>query len=132
MKYLFIVGFYLFALKAKGQTVEYPYPLHFISLTIENKTVRMAYMDIAAAKPNGETVLLFHGKNFNGYYWKDVISFLNASGYRVVVPDQVGWGLSDKPDIHYSFHLLANNTRQLLDSLKIGKVHVIGHSMGGM
>jgi pimeloyl-ACP methyl ester carboxylesterase len=76
--------------------------------------------------------LLFHGKNFNGYYWKDVISFLSNSGYRVVVPDQVGWGRSGKPNIHYSFHLLAANTMQLLDSLGIRQVHVVGHSMGGM
>lgn len=92
----------------------------------------MAYMDVPADHPNGETVLLLHGKNFNGYYWKDVISFLTANGYRVIAPDQVGWGRSDKPDIHYSFHLLAANTKALLDSLCIQKVHVIGHSMGGM
>jgi len=132
MKYLFVFAFYLFVFNTKAQTVAYPYPLHFISLSIENKTVRMAYMDVTAQKPNGNTVLLFHGKNFNGYYWKDVIAFLSNAGYRVVVPDQVGWGQSDKPGIHYSFHLLAANTKALLDSLHISKVHVIAHSMGGM
>lgn len=75
---------------------------------------------------------MLHGKNFNGFYWKDVISFLSGNGYRVVVPDQVGWGQSDKPNIHYSFHLLASNTRKLLDTLGIQKTHVLGHSMGGM
>ena len=73
-----------------------------------------------------------HGKNFNGYYWKNLISFLTANGYRVIVPDQVGWGRSGKPNIHYSFHLLAANTKQLLDSLHVSQTHVIGHSMGGM
>jgi pimeloyl-ACP methyl ester carboxylesterase len=92
----------------------------------------MAYMDAKPSDSNGKTVLLFHGKNFNGYYWQDVISFLNNSGYRVIVPGQVGWGRSDKPNIHYSFHLLAVNTMQLLDSLTTKKVHVIGHSMDGM
>lgn len=92
----------------------------------------MAYMDVNADKPNGKTVLLLHGKNFNGYYWKDVISFLVAKGYRVIVPDQVGWGQSGKPNIHYSFHLLAANTKKLLDTLEINKAIVIGHSMGGM
>ena len=76
--------------------------------------------------------MLFHGKNFNGYYWKEVIAALSNNGYRVVVPDQVGWGQSDKPNIHYSFTLLAANTKKLLDTLGITKVHVIGHSMGGM
>src|SRR5205085_2259847 len=44
----------------------------------------------------------------------------------------VGWGRSDKPDIHYSFHLLVANTKKLLDTLGINKVIVVGHSMGGM
>ena len=92
----------------------------------------MAYMDIPATTPNGKTLLLLHGKNFNGFYWKDVIPFFTGKGYRVVVPDQVGWGFSDKPGIHYSFHGLAENTRQLLDSLRIDKVQLLGHSMGGM
>ena len=92
----------------------------------------MAYMDVEPEQANGKTIILFHGKNFNGYYWKDVIPALTEKGYRVVVPDQVGWGRSDKPDIHYSFHLLAENNRILLDSLSIKKLIVIGHSMGGM
>lgn len=115
-----------------AQPVVYPYPVHFHQLQMEGKPARMAYMDVQPAKGNGETVLLLHGKNFNGFYWKEVIAFLSAGGYRVVVPDQVGWGQSDKPDIHYSFHLLAHNTKTLLDSLGIKKTHVVGHSMGGM
>jgi len=94
--------------------------------------VKMAYMDVAPSNANGKTVLLLHGKNFNGYYWKDVIRFLTDNGYRVVIPDQVGWGKSDKPNIHYSFHLLAANTKKLLDTLGIQKTAVVGHSMGGM
>src|SRR5689334_15167361 len=90
--------------------VSYPYPVERLSLTIEEQTVKMAYMDIKPfSRANRKTVVLLHGKNFNGYYWKNVIPALINSGYRVVVPDQVGWGRSDKPDIHYSFHLLARN-----------------------
>lgn len=123
---------FLFSCLLNAQSVTYPYPVKYINITIERQPVKMAYMDAVADKPNGQTVILFHGKNFNGYYWKDVIAFLTANGYRVIVPDQVGWGKSDKPNIHYSFHLLAYNTKKLLDSLGIQKVSVIGHSMGGM
>ena len=119
-------------LSASAQSVQYPYPVQIYQLTIEQQPVRMAYMDVQPQKNNGETVVLFHGKNFNGFYWKEVMSFLTTNGYRVIVPDQVGWGQSDKPNIHYSFHLLANNTKKLLDSLGIKKAHVIAHSMGGM
>lgn len=115
-----------------AQQLRYPYDIKYIQLSLEGGDYKMAYMDVSAPKPNGETVILLHGKNFNGYYWKDVIPALTKDGFRVVVPDQIGWGRSDQPNVHYSFHLLADNTRQLLDSLKIKKAHVVAHSMGGM
>lgn len=117
---------------SSSQTIQYPYPVKMLSLNIEQQEVKMAYMDVGASKTNGKSVLLLHGKNFNGYYWKDVISFLTIDGYRVIVPDQVGWGRADKPNIHYSFHLLAANTKKLLDTLGVSKAIVVGHSMGGM
>ncbi len=112
--------------------VIYPYPLHSFTLNIEQQKVKMVYMDVLPVKSNGSTVMLLHGKNFNGYYWKDIIPSLTERGYRVIVPDQVGWGRSDKPELHYSFHMLANNCSLLLDSLGIKKVSIIAHSMGGM
>ena len=120
-----------FAFNAIGQA-EYPFPVKYIALHIEQKNVKMVYMDVAAQGREKGAVVLFHAKNFNGYYWKDVAGFLSAKGYRVVIPDQVGWGKSDPADLHYSFHMLAANNKALLDSLHISKVIVIGHSMGGM
>lgn len=117
---------------AISQQLQYPYPVKYFNIAIEGRSFQKAYMDVQPAKPNGEAVLLLHGKNFNGYYWKDVIPALAAKGYRVIVPDQIGWGRSDKPLVRYSFHLLANNTKRLLDKLGLSKVHVVGHSMGGM
>jgi pimeloyl-ACP methyl ester carboxylesterase len=49
------------------------------------------------------------------------------------MPDQIGFGKSSKPgNIQYSFQLLAQNTKALLDQLQIQKINVLGHSMGGM
>ncbi len=122
--------------ETKSQTdpnkVGYPYEVKYFPLEIENQSLQMAYMDVEPANYNGKNVILFHGKNFNGYYWKDVIQFLVEDGYRVIVPDQIGWGRSSAPNIHYSFHLLAENSSKLLDHLGINKINVIGHSMGGM
>lgn len=131
IKKLLLISFLLNSFCLFAQ-VKYPYPLQYFPLVLENKKVQMAYMDIAPGKPNGKTVIMFHGKNFNGYYWKDIIPALTEKGYRVIVPDQIGWGRSDKPDLHYSFHMLSNNNKLLLDSLQIKNVVVIGHSMGGM
>ena len=93
----------------------------------------MAYMDVPPDKdPNGDTVVLFHGKAFGCYYFRNVIKALTRAGYRVIAPDQIGWGKSPKPDIHYSFQLLAANTAAVLDHLGVGRVAVLGHSTGGM
>jgi pimeloyl-ACP methyl ester carboxylesterase len=93
----------------------------------------MAYWD---AKPtsaaNGKTVVLLHGKNFSGFYWQRVVGILTSRGFRVVAPDQIGFGKSSRPDIHYSLHQMAANTKALLDHLAIERVIVVGHSMGGM
>jgi pimeloyl-ACP methyl ester carboxylesterase len=110
----------------------YPHKVDFLPLHLEGQDLKMAYMDVMPAHANGKTVLLLHGKNFFGAYWRKTIASLSQNGFRVVVPDQIGFGKSAKPDIHYSFHLLAANTKKLLDSLGIKEVAVVGHSMGGM
>ncbi|HYA88531.1 MAG TPA: alpha/beta hydrolase [Nitrospirota bacterium] len=115
------------------ESYDYPYQVEFLPLTIEGQDMRMAYMDVPPEGAGlGRVVLLLHGKNFFGAYWKETIRFLSKHGYRVVIPDQIGFGKSSKPSIHYSFHLLASNTKKLLDILGVKEVAVVGHSMGGM
>src|SRR5688500_18347233 len=111
----------------------YPFPVHNFQLNIQKQKLKMAYMDVKPAQPNGHVVLLFHGKNFSGAYWDSTAKVLSANGYRVIMHDQIGFGKSSKPEmLQYSFALLADNTKKLLDSLQINKVNVLGHSMGGM
>lgn len=121
------------ALDPELTNYQYPFPVHFYVANTQGQKLRMAYMDIAAAKPNGRVVVLLHGKNFSGSYWEQTIKVLVTEGYRVVVPDQIGFGKSSKPDTYqFSFQALAANTLGLLDSLKVEKFTVVGHSMGGM
>ncbi len=111
----------------------YPYPVRFFELQTQQQTLEMAYMDVEPAAPNGHTVLLLHGKNFSGAYWARTIQALEAEGYRVIAPDQIGFGKSSKPDrFQYTFHALASHTRALLESRGVKQVTVVGHSMGGM
>jgi pimeloyl-ACP methyl ester carboxylesterase len=99
----------------------------------QEQNLQMAYMDVKPANYNGKNVMLLHGKNFNGAYWGATIAALAKEGFRVVVPDQVGFGKSSKPKtFQYTFQQLALNTKALLDSLGIHKISVLGHSMGGM
>ncbi|MGH8630428.1 MAG: alpha/beta fold hydrolase, partial [Burkholderiales bacterium] len=111
----------------------YPYEVRYLSLAMSAEPVKMAYMDIApTGSANGRTAVLLHGRNFFGEYWKDTVVFLSAAGWRVLVPDQVGFGKSSKPDIPLSFHALGRNTKALLDHLGIAKADLIAHSMGCM
>lgn len=115
------------------ENVNYAFPVSYISLTLQNKDLKMAYMDLKSKKPNGDVVLLLHGKNFCASYWKRTALDLSKAGYRVIMPDQIGFGKSSKPEqLVYSFQLLAQNTKALLDSLEVKNVIVLGHSMGGM
>ncbi len=112
---------------------KYPFQVDFLSVTTQHQSLVMAYMDVKPDNHNGKTILLLHGKNFNGAYWESTIKALKAEGYRVIVPDQIGFGKSSKPDHYqYSFQELAKNTKAILDHLSITKTAVLGHSMGGM
>src|ERR1700756_4862438 len=113
--------------------INYPYPVQYLDLDLEGQPVRMAYMDVPpAAAPNGKTVVLLHGKSFSGDYWGHTIATLTGQGYRVIAPDQIGFGKSSKPDIRYHFDILARNTKTLLDSLGVTRAAIVGHSFGGM
>lgn len=111
----------------------YPYPVDFLPLTLEGEDLRLAYMDVPpAGPPTGRTVVLLHGRNFPSSYWAPTIKALTEAGYRVVAPDQIGFGKSSKPGFAYSFDAMARATIALLDSLHVDRFDLVGHSMGGM
>jgi pimeloyl-ACP methyl ester carboxylesterase len=121
------------ALDPELTTFAYPFPVSRLGLRAQEQDLSLAYMDVPAAKPNGRTVVLLHGKNFSGAYWEPTVRALHDRGFRVVVPDQIGFGKSSKPRaFQFTFHALADHTRQLLDALHLERVSVVGHSMGGM
>src|SRR5580698_6367398 len=107
---------------------QYPYPVQSITLIIQGETLKMAYMDVKPANANGHVVMLLHGKNFNGAYWGQTAAVLAENGYRVIIPDQIGFGKSSKPrHLQYSFQLLCQNTKTILDALGIQKIYLLGH-----
>lgn len=111
----------------------YPFPVDYFGVKFKDKSYRMAFMDI---RPSGEikgTVVLLHGKNFSGNYWERTAKDLVKEGYRVIMPDQIGFGKSSKPEnFSYTFHLLAEYTHNLLKDKKVSEAIIVGHSMGGM
>ncbi|WP_293916204.1 MULTISPECIES: alpha/beta fold hydrolase [unclassified Sphingobacterium] len=111
----------------------YPYEVQYLNFKSQGQEIRMAYMDVQPSQSNGKAVMLLHGKNFNGAYWKTTVESLVKEGYRVIVPDQIGFGKSSKPvGYQFTFQQLACNTKLLLEKLKVNQIYLLGHSMGGM
>ncbi|WFB37125.1 alpha/beta hydrolase [Kiritimatiellota bacterium B12222] len=130
---LLLVTPHLHADGVRLENFEYPFQVQTFSFESQQQPLEMIYMDLpAVGEPKG-TIVLLHGKNFSGAYWETTAQALSQAGYRVIMPDQIGFGKSSKPE-HYQFslHQLATNTRALLASLDIEQSFILGHSMGGM
>lgn len=93
--------------------------------------LRMAYVE--AGDPRGEPVVLLHGEPTWSFLYRTVIPELD--GLRVIVPDLVGFGRSDKP-VDVAAHTYAQHvewTRSLLfDALELRGVTVLGQDWGGL
>lgn len=81
---------------------------------------------------NGPAVLLLHGFPNTSTLWRHQISALVKAGYRAIVPDQRGFGQSDKPreKSAYSLPNLASDAIGILDELNVNRAHVIAHDWG--
>lgn len=91
----------------------------------------MHYID----QGEGHPVVFLHGSgqgasghsNFKGNY-----PFLAANGYRVIVPDHIGYGYSDKPDdVEYPLEFFVECIKQTLDAIGVDKCSLVGNSLGG-
>ncbi len=115
------------------EEIPYPHPVQYLDFNIFGQDLKLAYMDVRPeGEANGQTAMLFHGMNFTGKAFEVTIDALRAAGFRVIVPDRIGYGRSSKPDIPYNLHVFTSNAKSLLDHLEVPEVAIVGHSMGGM
>ncbi|WOD41400.1 alpha/beta fold hydrolase [Nodosilinea sp. E11] len=92
--------------------------------------VTIRYVDVGMARCG--TILLMHGIPTWGYLYHRVIPPLVAAGYRVLAPDLLGHGWSDRRDrFDRSFQTQAHMIVALLSALGLGRVEVVGHDTGG-
>ena len=97
--------------------------------------VRIAYIDVPAAKEPGDPVLLIHGfASTHAVNWVNTlwVKTLTAAGYRVVALDNRGHGQSEKlyDPAQYHSSIMADDARRLLDHLGLERADVMGYSMG--
>jgi pimeloyl-ACP methyl ester carboxylesterase len=87
-----------------------------------------------AGREEGEPVILLHGFPDAWFGWEQQIEALAKEGYRVIVPDQRGYNLSDKPKgkENYRMELLVQDILGLADTLEIERFYLVGHDFGAM
>ena len=79
---------------------------------------------------SGPTVILLHGLGGSSEVWQFNLTAL-AEKYHVVVPDQIGFGKSDKPLVNYRIRTYVDFLDQFCKQLKIERASLVGNSMGG-
>lgn len=105
--------------------VEYPFPAYWLEL----EGARMHYVDEGAR--DAPPVVMIHGNPTWSFYYRRLIQALKDS-HRVIAPDHVGCGLSDKPqDYPYTLTQHIANLEQLLTSLELTDITLVVHDWGG-
>lgn len=92
---------------------------------------RMHYLE----QGDGSVVVFLHGSGSgaSGYSnFKQNYPYLADAGYRVIVPDHIGYGYSDKPDdVQYHLDFFVECIKQTLDALEVKTCTLVGNSLGG-
>jgi pimeloyl-ACP methyl ester carboxylesterase len=104
-------------------------------IAIEHRTIRTngVNLHVALAGPDdGPLVILLHGFPEFWYSWRAQIPYLAEQGYRVMVPDQRGYNLSDKPAgiDAYRLEMLVTDVIGLIDAVERDTVYLVGHDWG--
>jgi pimeloyl-ACP methyl ester carboxylesterase len=82
--------------------------------------------------PHAPPVLLIHGFCASSFIWSDAVPHFVRAGYRVIVPDLVGFGFSDKPPYaEYTIKSQARMILRLMNRLGLGRATLVGSSYGG-
>ena len=111
--------------------VGYPYAPSYVEVGSSRRSLRMHYVE--AGPPGAEPVLLVHGQPTWSYLFRRVIDRLAAAGHRVVAPDLIGFGRSDKPADRFAYSAAHHVewTGRLVDALDLRGVALVVHDWGG-
>lgn len=99
--------------------------------TLEVEKYQIRYYDTLNYSLNLPPVLFLHGLGGSADRWTKVIPYL-AGKYRVIIPDIIGFGYSDKPHVEYTVDFFINFIKKFLTLLNVSDVNLIGSSFGGL
>ncbi|MFW5709094.1 MAG: alpha/beta fold hydrolase [Chloroflexota bacterium] len=103
---------------------------------LAHSTIRINGIDmhiVEAGPLDGQPMILLHGFPEFWYSWRHQIDALTAGGFRLIIPDQRGYNLTEKPDdiTAYCLDRLADDIIGLIDYAGVEKAWVVGHDWGG-
>ena len=102
---------------------EYPFKSNYIDLD----GLKYHYLD----EGQGDPVVMLHGNPTWSFYYRHLVSDLKKQN-RVIVPDHIGCGLSDKPQkYNYRLHQHIENLNALLEKLNLKDITFVLHDWGG-
>jgi haloalkane dehalogenase len=110
----------------------FPFEPRYIEVETDGlPAVRMHYLD--AGPPDGPVALLLHGQPTWSYLYRKVIPVLAARGIRVIAPDNIGFGRSDKParPTDYTFPRHIGWIRSLVVGLDLHGITLVAQDWGG-
>ena len=110
------------------KVAEHLYPFQSRWLNLDG--LRLHYLD----EGSGEAVVAVHGNPTWSFYYRDLVRELR-NDYRVIVPDHIGCGLSDKPDdgaYDYTLSRRIEDFSRLMDHLEVDDINLVVHDWGGM
>ena len=89
---------------------------------------------VLAGPASGKPLILLHGFPEFWFAWRLQVDHFVSSGYRVIIPDQRGYNLTEKPSgiANYSIDLLARDVVGVLDTVVGSKAFIVGHDWGAV
>jgi haloalkane dehalogenase len=112
---------------------DYPFAEHYINVSDqEGGSLKLHYVD--EGPRDGEVVLMLHGEPSWSFLYRHMISTIVAAGYRVIAPDLIGFGKSDKPtkQSDYTYQRHVDWIRALLIDLKLSDITLVCQDWGGL
>jgi pimeloyl-ACP methyl ester carboxylesterase len=112
----------------------FPFAPHYVDDLPGYEGLRVHYLDERPARTSGRTVLCLHGQPTWCYLYRKMIPVFAAAGHRVVAPDFLGFGRSDKPvnDAVYTFLFHRALLMRFIERLQLDRVTLVVQDWGGL
>lgn len=112
-----------YAIDAAKPSSDFPYEHKFVQVD----DAQIAYID----EGDGDPIVFVHGAPESSYIWRNIMPYLQPHG-RIIAPDLIGHGLSDKPDVDYKFRDYVRYLDGFFEALDLKNLTLVIHDWGSV